>query len=181
MKTTVLLLLSCCVWISGCGESSKRKSDQPLQTVASVDLQKYLGTWYEIARFPFSIQEGCHATTATYSLRTDGKIDVFNSCRMGAMDGEASEAHGKAWIVDTASNAKLKVSFNFFMGLFGGGDYWIIRLAPDYSYSVVSEPKGRYLWILSRNPQMSDALYQEILASLKGDGFLVEYLQKTPQ
>lgn len=174
----VLLIL---VVLSGCSESSKRVSDKPLQAVSKVDLDRYLGKWYEIARFPFSIQEGCHATTATYSMRSDQKIDVLNECRMGAFDGGLSTANGKAWVVDRETGAKLKVSFNFFMGLFGGGDYWVIRLADDYSYSVVSEPKGRYLWILSRTPEMSQAVYDSIVESLKADGFLVEYLQKTPQ
>jgi apolipoprotein D and lipocalin family protein len=100
---------------------------------------------------------------------------------MGSFDGKINSAHGKAWIVDANTQAKLKVSFNFFMGLFGGGDYWIIRLADDYSYSVVSEPKGRFLWILSRSPQMDANLYLSLVEDLKDEGFLVEYLQKTPQ
>ncbi len=183
MKTVVLSILFVIagIGLSGCGESSKRVSNTPLQTVSNVDLDRYLGKWYEIARFPFSIQEGCVAITATYALRDDGKIDVLNECRMDSFDGEENIAQGKAWIVDRSTNAKLKVSFNFFMGLFGGGDYWIIRLADDYSYSVVSEPKGRYLWILSRTPQLDSNIYETIIQSLKSDGFLVEYLKRTPQ
>jgi len=169
------------IFIVGCAESSKRVNESPLQTVAEVEVDRYLGLWYEIARFPFSIQEGCWGTTAIYTRRSDGKIDVLNECRLGSIDGERSRAHGKAWIVDSETNAKLKVSFNFFMGLFGGGDYWIIDLARDYSYSVVSEPKGRYLWILSRTPRLDDEVYAQILARLKADGFLIEYLEKTVQ
>lgn len=167
--------------LGGCAEDSKRISDHPLQSVSHVDLAQYVGIWYEIARFPFSIQDGCTATTATYSKREDGKIDVLNRCRMGTPDGEESIAKGTARVVDSVTNAKLKVSFNFFMGLFGGGDYWVIDLAPDYSYAVVSEPKGRYLWILSRTPQMDEMIYAAIVARLKTDGFQTEYLLKTRQ
>lgn len=164
-----------------CGETSKRESATPLQAVASVDLDRYLGTWYEIARFPFSIQEGCHGTTATYERRDDGKISVLNRCLLGSFDGHENVAKGTAWAPNAATPSKLKVTFNFFMGLFGGSNYWIIDLAPDYSYSVVSEPEGRYLWILSRTPQLNDEIYESILARLKTDGFKTEFLQKTPQ
>lgn len=167
--------------MGGCAESSKRASDHPLKTIESLDIDRYLGTWYEIARFPFSIQEGCYATTATYSKLKNGRIGVLNRCLMGSFEGSESVAKGEAWVVNSKTNAELKVSFNFFMGLFGGGDYWVIELAPDYSYSVVSEPKGRYLWILSRTPQMKDEVYSGILERLKADGFQTEFLEKTPQ
>lgn len=181
INTFLFIWIATAIGVMGCAETPKRKSDRPLQAVTQVDLEKYLGLWYEIARFPFGIQEGCFATTATYKRRSDGKIDVLNQCKQGSFTGSESTAHGKAWIVDKKTNAKLKVSFNFFMGLFGGGDYWIIDLAPDYSYSVVSEPKGRYLWILSRTPQMDETTYTQILDRLKQDGFMIEYLQQTPQ
>jgi apolipoprotein D and lipocalin family protein len=172
--------LFCCALL-GCGESSKRQSDQPLQAVSELDINRYQGKWYEIARFPFSIQEGCVATTATYTLREDGKLDVLNECRVGSVDGKLKQAQGVAELSDDPSNAKLKVSFNFFMGLFGGANYWVIDLAEDYSYAVVSEPKGRYLWILSRTPQLEQKIYDQIVDRLRANGFMVEYLQFTDQ
>ncbi|MGA0162854.1 MAG: lipocalin family protein [Bdellovibrionota bacterium] len=175
--TLVIISLS----FLGCGESSKRKSSKPLEAVSSVDLNRYLGLWYEIARFPFGIQEGCFDTTAEYSLLKEGEIKVVNKCLKGSFDGKLDEAKGSAKVIDKETNAKLKVSFNFFMGLFGGANYWIIDLDDDYQYAVVSEPEGRYLWILSRTPKMEESVYKEILARLKDDGFLIEYLQKTPQ
>ncbi len=183
MKRSSLVILIFILGLNSiaCSESSKRKSDHSLQTVSAVEINRYLGVWYEIARFPFSVQKNCYATSATYELKPNGEISVLNQCHRDSIDGKISKAVGKAWIVDSDTNAKLKVSFNFFMGLFGGGDYWIIRLAPDYSHAVISEPKGRYLWILSRTRKMDEKLFAQIVNDLKSDGFQTEYLEKTPQ
>jgi apolipoprotein D and lipocalin family protein len=164
-----------------CGESSKRKSSEPLAAVSYVDINRYVGLWYEIARFPFSIQEGCHDTTAEYHLLKNGRLKVVNQCRKYAFDGKIDKAEGSAKVIDHETNAKLKVSFNFFMNLFGGANYWIIDLDDDYQYAVVSEPEARYLWILSRSPQMEESVYDQILSRLADDGFMIEFLQKTPQ
>ena len=113
---------------AGCATSTtQRLRLPPLQTVAHVDLSRYLGTWYEIANFPQSFQRGCTATTATYTLRADGDIDVLNRCRKGSLDGEEKSALGRARVVDRATNAKLEVSF--FRPFWG--DYWIIDLSDD--------------------------------------------------
>jgi apolipoprotein D and lipocalin family protein len=109
----------------------------------AVDLERYLGHWNEVARYEQWFQRGCKAVTADYALRTDGRIDVVNRCRR---NGKADEARGIAKVIDRESNAKLKVSF---FGPFYG-DYWILDHADDYSWSIVGEPSGRYLWILSR-------------------------------
>lgn len=109
-----------------------------------VDLERYLGRWYEIARYEQRFERGCEAATADYALRPDGKISVLNGCRM--KNGEFKEARGIAKIVDTQTNAKLKVSF---FGPFYG-DYWVIDHSDDYDWSIVGESSGRYLWILSR-------------------------------
>ena len=116
----------------------------------SVDLQKYLGRWYEIARYEQGFQRGCEGVTADYSLRADLSIDVINRCRKP--DGKTSEARVGAKVVDGDTKAKLKVSF---FGPFYG-DYWILDHAEDYSSSIVGEPSGRYLWILTakRHRQM---------------------------
>ena len=109
-----------------------------------VELERYLGRWYEIARYEQRFERGCTAATADYSLRDDGNIDVVNRCLKPG--GKRSEARGIAKVVDRRSNAKLKVSF--FRPFYG--DYWILDHADDYSWSIVGEPSGRYLWILSR-------------------------------
>ena len=154
-----------------------RAADKPLEVVDSVDLERYLGRWYEIASYPMYFQKGCTATTADYSLREDGLIKVVNSCRKGSLDGKPKEAVGRAKVVDETTNAKLKVSF---FGPFWG-DYWIIELDPDYRWAVVGGPKRKYLWILSRTPQMDQELYDEIVARLPTKGYDPARLNKTLQ
>jgi apolipoprotein D and lipocalin family protein len=154
-----------------------RAADKPLQTVDKVDLERYLGRWYEIASYPMYFQRGCTATTADYSLREDGKIQVINSCRKKTLDGKLKQAKGKAKVVDEATNAKLKVSF---FGPFWG-DYWIIDLDPEYRWAVVGGPKRKYLWILSRTPEMDQAVYEEIVARLPGMGYDPAKLERTLQ
>ena len=151
--------------------------EQPLEVVESVDLERYLGRWYEIASYPMFFQRGCTATTADYSLREDGLIKVINSCRKGSLDGKLKQSTGRAKVVDTDSNAKLKVSF---FGPFWG-KYWIIDLDPDYQWAVVGEPKRKYLWILSRTRSMDDEVYERILAGLPDKGYDSDGLNRTLQ
>lgn len=146
----------------------------PLDTVPQVDLAKYMGRWYEIASFPQRFQKGCTDTRAEYRSRPDGDVEVMNSC---LRDGKVDTATGKAWVVDRTTNAKLKVSFFWPFR----GDYWIIDLGRDYEYAVVSAPSRKYLWILSRTPQMDEARYQEIVGKLKDRGFDVAKLNRTSQ
>jgi apolipoprotein D and lipocalin family protein len=148
-----------------------------LAVVDSVDLERYLGEWYEIASYPAWFQRGCTAVTASYSLRDDGLIKVVNSCRKGSLDGKLKQSTGRARVVDTETNAKLKVSF--FRPFWG--NYWIIDLDPDYQWAVVGEPKRKYLWILSRTPTMDEEIYQQILARLPGKGYDPRSLQQTVQ
>jgi apolipoprotein D and lipocalin family protein len=163
---------------AGCATSTtERLRLSPLQTVAQVDLSRYLGTWYEIANFPQSFQRGCAATTATYTLRTDGEIDVLNRCREGSLEGREKSALGRARVVDSATNAKLEVSF--FRPFWG--DYWIIELADDYSYAVIGHPGRDYLWILARRPTMAEATYQGIVARLRANGYETSRLERTLQ
>jgi apolipoprotein D and lipocalin family protein len=160
----------------GCATGMKQ-TEPPLQVVPHVELDRYLGTWYEIARFPFRIQEGCVATQATYTLLENGEIGVLNQCRKHGFDGELSTARGKAWVVDKETNARLKVRFFWPFS----GDYWIIDLGKNYDYAVVSQPNRKYLWILSRTPQMDETLYAQILERLRQQHFDVSRLIKTPQ
>lgn len=157
--------------------TTERLGLPPVQTVAHVDLSRYLGTWYEIASFPQSFQRGCTATTATYTLRADGDIDVLNRCRKGSLDGEEKSALGRARVVDRATNAKLEVSF--FRPFWG--DYWIIDLSDDYSYAVVGHPGRDYLWILARAPTMPEATYQSLVTRLQAQSYEISRLVRTLQ
>ena len=163
---------------AGCSTSTtERLRLPPLQTVAHVDLSRYLGTWYEIANFPQSFQRGCTDTTATYKLRDDGDIDVLNRCRKGSVDGEEQSALGRARVVDPVTNARLEVSF--FRPFWG--DYWIIDLPDDYAYAVVGHPDRDYLWILARTPTMADATYQGVVTRLQAQGYETSRLVRTLQ
>jgi apolipoprotein D and lipocalin family protein len=149
----------------------------PLTTVSHVHLERYLGRWYEIASFPQSLQRGCTGTTATYSGRADGGIEVVNRCRKGSLGGKESTAQGRARVVDPTTNAKLEVSF--FRPFWG--DYWIIELGSSYEHAVVGHPSRDYLWILSRTPTMDDGLCEAILSRLRAQGYEVERLVRTLQ
>ena len=134
----------------------------PLTTVDHVDLQRYVGKWYEIARYPNRFQRKCQSdTTATYTLREDGKVQVANACR--EKDGTMTTANGTAKVVDPKTNAKLKVTF--FWPFYG--DYWILGLGPDYQYAIVGEPDRKYLWILSRTPAMDEPRIRKFCAAWK--------------
>lgn len=144
-----------------------------------VDLSQYVGLWYEIAKIPNRFQKKCAKnTTAQYTLREDGRIDVLNTCFQ--KDGIPITAKGIAKVVDTRSNAKLKVSFVRLLGIsLFWGDYWVLGLADDYRYAVVGD--GRYGWILSRTPQMSSEDWEEANAILKEQGYDPSHFEKTVQ
>ena len=174
MKYTVLsigtlLLVTACAGVA--------TDTRPLDVVDSVDLKRYLGTWYEIASYPAWFQKGCTGSMAEYSLLSDGKIQVINSCRKNSLQGKRKKAEGKAEVVDTKTNAKLKVWFFWPFK----GNYWIIDLDPEYQWAVVGEPRRKYLWILSRTPIMEASIYQGILARLPQKGYDPSQLNKTEQ
>lgn len=153
-----------------------RSQKEELEVVQSVELTRYVGRWYEIARLPNSFQKKCADTvTADYTIRADGKIEVTNRCRKAS--GEYATAKGEAKIVDKKTNAKLKVTF--FWPFYG--DYWILELGPNYEYAVVGEPDRKYLWILSRSPRMDEALYQQLLERMAAKGFNTEMMIRTSQ
>ena len=145
----------------------------PLQTVPSVDVPRYMGTWHEIAKYPNWFQKKCASSTqATYTLQANGQVQVLNRCKTDK--GEWSEALGAARQIGGPTSPQLKVRFApewlSFIPLVWG-DYWIIDLDPDYQWVVVSEPQREYLWILSRTPQMPVATYQALLGKLEKLGF----------
>ena len=145
-----------------------------LEVVPRVNLEKYLGKWYEIAHLPAKFQDGCSETTATYSLNDDRTISVRNECKR---NGKLKTAKGKAKVVDQATGAKLKVSF--FWPFYG--DYWIVKLGSNYEYSVVGTPDRKYLWILSRTPQMDERLFSELTEFARSQGFDITRLIRTFQ
>lgn len=175
MPTALALLL---LLAGGCATTTtERLGLPPVQTVARVDLAQYLGTWYEIASFPQGFQAGCTATTANYTLRADGEIDVLNRCRKGTVTSKETSALGRARVVDTTTNARLEVSF--FRPFWG--DYWVIDLADDYAYAVVGHPSRDYLWILSRTPTLPADTYAGIVTRLRAQGYETERLVVTDQ
>lgn len=147
----------------------------PLAAVSDLDLNRYAGTWYEIASYPQRFQEGCTGTTATYSLNEDGTIGVLNRCRKDALDGPEVKAEGKARMKDPERPAELEVSF---FGPFWG-DYWVIDLDDDYRFAVIGQPSRDYLWILSRTPTMPEAMYSGILERLAAQHYPLEPLNRT--
>jgi apolipoprotein D and lipocalin family protein len=171
MKVMLLSLVAMAVVAAVSAEES------PLEVAGSVDLDRYLGTWYEIASYPAWFQRGCTAVTAQYSLRDDGLIRVVNSCNKGALDGKLKQSTGRAKVVEGSNNAKLKVSF--FRPFWG--DYWIVDLDPEYRWAVVGVPNRKYLWVLSRTRTMDDALYQEIVGRLQAKGYDKARLVRTLQ
>ena len=156
---------------------------EPLDTIASLDAKRYMGTWYEIAKFPNAFQRKCAGdTSATYSLRDDGRVRVVNRCRRA--DGGEDVAEGVARQIGGAASPKLEVRFApAILSLIPmvWGDYWVIDLDENYQLAAVSEPLRKYLWILSRTPQVDPAAYQALLGRLAAKGFDLSKLERTPQ
>ena len=149
-----------------------KSKTQKLETVASIDLEKYKGLWYEIAIFPNSFEKGCSCTTAEYIPNEKGYIEVINTC---IKKGEIDKIKGKAFAVENSNNTKLKVQFFWPFK----GDYWIIDIDEEYTYAVVSGPSKKYLWILSRKPAMDEELYNSILNKLREKDFDISKIVKT--
>jgi apolipoprotein D and lipocalin family protein len=149
----------------------------PLAAVDAFDLQRYLGRWYEIAKYPNWFEAGLVAVTADYELGGDGEIRVLNAGRKGSFDGPVDSAEAHAWVPDDAAPAKLRVQFFWPFS----ADYWVIALDPDYRWAVVGEPDRSFLWILSRTPTLPEATYQAILGRIEELGYDSSLLEPTPQ
>ena len=142
-----------------------------------VELSRYLGRWYELGSYPAPFQDGCLATHADYGLAQDGSIRVLNSCHKGSVSGKEEVAEGRAEVVEGSNNAKLKVSF---FGPFYG-DYWVLDHAADYSWSIVGEPSGRYLWLLSRTAHPPKATLKHLENRATEMGYDLKMLKWTEQ
>jgi len=161
--------------LAACGGERFRDASAPMETVAEVDLARYAGRWYEIARFPVWFQEGCADVTADYALREDGRVDVLNACRR---DGERDEARAVARSVDP-SDARLKVRFSRWIPI--EGDYWILHLDDAYETAVVGVPSGSAGWILARTPQIAPERLEAARTALAAAGYDLTRLTMTPQ
>ncbi|MFH2095796.1 MAG: lipocalin family protein [Bacteroidota bacterium] len=160
-----ILLIIASISFTACMENTK------LKTVGSVDLDRYMGKWYEIAAYPHKFEMGCSCTTAEYELTDKDYVRVINSCKR---NGSVSSIEGKAFIQKGSNNSKLKVQFFWPFR----GKYWIIDLADDYSWAVVSHPSKNYLWILARKPSMDEQLFDKILQKLDKLGFDLKKIKK---
>lgn len=154
-----------------------------VRPVEGLDLARYTGRWHEVARLPNRFQSKCvRETTADYALLPNGQIRVGNSCR-GA-DGGTIRAEGRARLAQrdgTASKLKVRFAPGFLSSLsLVWGNYWILDLTEDYSAALVGDPGRAYLWILSRTPQLDEAVYQRLVATAAAQGFDVARLQRTP-
>jgi len=149
----------------------------PPRTVPSVDIERYLGTWYEVASFPSWFQRDCVATQATYSKRDDGRIGVANACREKTLDGEWKRIEGVAWPVVPGDFTRLKVQFFWPLR----GDYWVLALDPEYRWALVGHPDRNYLWVLSRTRTIDDAIYASIVKQASAQGYDVAKLRRTLQ
>jgi len=148
-----------------------------LLSVISVDLNKYTGIWYEIAKLPNSFEDDLKCITTTYSLRQDGKICVENKGYKDTHPRKLKVASGKAWIPDPAYPGRLKVEF---LSPFST-DYYILELDEKYQYALVGAPSRKYLWILCRNSQMDASIYKRLIAKAKTLGFDISRIKMTRQ
>ena len=163
-KITICLAIVCSIVLTSCSGGIY----PPLDVVDNVDINRYLGRWYEIARLPNSFEEGCYCITAEYSLIDETTLRVVNSCREDSPEGELDQANGKAFVVEGSNNAKLEVQFFWPFR----GDYWIIELDQEnYEWAVVGSPSREYLWILARTPEIDTVLLDILLVKASEKGF----------
>jgi apolipoprotein D and lipocalin family protein len=170
MKNLILIIVAS--FIMGSASSQK-----PPTVVPSVDLNRYKGLWYEIARLPNFFEKKLKCVSATYTLRDDGRITVLNQGNYLSDPKKSTSSKGVAWIPDKASPAKLKVQFFWPFS----GDYWIMELDKDYRYVLVGDPSFKYLWILSREKKMDEATYNMLLRKAVNNGFDIKTIIRVEQ
>ncbi|MCJ7449707.1 MAG: lipocalin family protein [Bacteroidales bacterium] len=170
MKKTILILLVTMLF-------SSLLAQKNLSVVSSVDLNKYTGTWYEIARLPFSFESKLKCNTATYSLREDGRIAVLNKGYYISNPEKINTATGIAFVPDKNFPAKLKVQFFWPFR----GNYWIMYLDTDYKYVLIGEPSLKYLWILAREKKLDETVLQMLLSKAADAGYNLTNLIRTEQ
>jgi apolipoprotein D and lipocalin family protein len=182
-RSSLLPILGALLISLGSSQALAQQGDQAVKTIASLDVPRYLGTWYEIAKYPNWFQKKCVSNTkAVYTAKPDGNLRVLNSCKTAS--GETSEAEGLARQIGAKDSAKLEVRFApewlSFLPLVWG-DYWVIDLDSQYQVAAVSDPKREYLWVLSRTPQLDPKVYADLLQRLKQQQFDILKLELTSQ
>jgi len=182
-RTSLLPILGVLLISLGSSQVLAQQGDQAVKTIASLDVPRYLGAWYEIAKFPNWFQKKCVSNTkAVYTAKPDGNLRVLNSCKTAS--GEISEAEGLARQIGAKDSPKLEVRFApewlSFLPLVWG-DYWVIDLDSQYQVAAVSDPKREYLWVLSRTPQLDPKVYADLLQRLKQQQFDIQKLELTSQ
>jgi len=183
LRTSFISIFGLLLISLGSFQAVAQQSDQAVKTIASLDVPRYLGTWYEIAKFPNWFQKKCISNTkAVYTAKPDGNLRVLNSCK--TENGETSEAEGLARQIGAKDSPKLEVRFApewlSFLPLVWG-DYWVIDLDPQYQLAAVSDPSREYLWVLSRTPQLDPKVYADLLQRLQQQHFDIQKLELTSQ
>ena len=174
MMKKILILLFILI---ACKQPAMTQPNQTIHNEFPFQLEKYLGTWYEIARFDHSFERGLQGVTATYSMRPDGKIKVLNQGHKNSLDGKLSKAEGKAKPTSAETPRNLKVSFFWIFY----APYNILELDPGYQYALIGSNSSNYLWILSRTPQMDVKTYNMLLDKAKARGYDITKLIKVLQ
>jgi len=170
MRKTLLFLIAIMMF-------SSANSQKSPSVVSSVDLNRYKGLWYEIARLPNFFERKLKCTSATYTLRDDGRITVLNKGNYLSDPKKSTSSTGVAWIPDKKYPAKLKVQFFWPFS----GDYWIIDLDKEYKYVLVGGPSAKYLWILAREKRMDDSTYNMLLQKAVENGYDVKTIIRVEQ
>lgn len=164
------------VLLTACGTVQRDKS-VPIEAVTQLELDRYLGKWYEIARYPNWFERGCVGVTAEYALREDGQIAVTNTCREDTLDGEISVANGVARV---EAPGELSVTFTPWLP-FARGDYWVLYVTPNYDMAVIGNPAGRTGWILARTPTIDVTTRAQAEAALRANGYNIAGLEDVAQ
>jgi apolipoprotein D and lipocalin family protein len=170
MKQSIFILITIMIF-------SSAQSQKVPSVVSTVDLNRYKGVWYEIARLPNFFERKLKCTSATYTLRNDGRITVLNKGNYLTDPQKSTSAHGIAWIPDKKSPAKLKIQFFWPFT----GDYWIMELDTDYKYVLVGDPAHKYLWILAREKKMDESTYTMLLRKAIDNGYDVKSIIRVEQ
>ncbi|WP_312735628.1 lipocalin family protein [Brevundimonas sp.] len=178
LSVILIAAATCGLGLSACATFQRGPIGNPNVHLPTrmVDLSRYAGLWYEIGRYENGFERGCEGVTAEYTRRDDGLVGVLNTCRQGGVDGPVKTVEGRARVVPDSGDARLKVSF---FGPFYLGDYWVLDHADDYSWSIVGEPSGRYLWLMSRTAKPSQEVRATILSRAAELGYDLALLHQT--
>lgn len=178
MKNNIIPFIILITLVFALSSCTNTKNMVDTTTVNKLEIEKFLGTWYEIARFDHSFERGLVGVTATYSMRDDGMIKVLNQGYKNSLDGKLSQAIGKAKIPDSNFPGKLKVAFFWIFY----ADYFVMELDEEnYEWAVIGSSSPKYLWILSRKPQMDPAIYQDLIARIEKRGYDLQPLISVEQ